>query len=283
MMLQANVSAPSPFRSTSPDTKMPTAQPVSIRLAKNAASAKPSAHRLKPKKADRQQRDRHHADRKADDAHDHQGGDELGGAQRRDQQVAEIARIHLLEERDRESELSAEQDVPQQHRADQDAAGLARTCSPARRCRSAGSPTSASARPASRSARSGAGRTSAAGTNSAAPSRRCGATRRMHVRAHGARLAVSRAARDVEEHFLQRVAAVAREQAGRRVVVLDAALLHEDHALAQALDFRHVVRGDQQRRAARCRDSARAAPAPSRRCRDRARRSARRAAAGRAR
>ncbi len=51
MILQANVSAPSPFRSTSPDTKIPTAQLVSIRLAKNAASAKPSAQRLKPKKA----------------------------------------------------------------------------------------------------------------------------------------------------------------------------------------------------------------------------------------
>ena len=49
MMLQANVSAPSPFRSTSPDTKIPTAQLVIIRFAKNATSAIPSAHRLKPK------------------------------------------------------------------------------------------------------------------------------------------------------------------------------------------------------------------------------------------
>ena len=49
MMDQANVSAPSPFRNTSPDTKMPTAQPVSIRFAKNAASAIPNAHRLNPK------------------------------------------------------------------------------------------------------------------------------------------------------------------------------------------------------------------------------------------
>jgi hypothetical protein len=38
-------------------------------------------------------------------------------------QVAEIARPHLLEKRNREAELAAEQDVPQDYRADQRAAG----------------------------------------------------------------------------------------------------------------------------------------------------------------
>ena len=42
MIDQAKFSAPRPLRSTSPETKMPTAQLVSIRLMKNATSAKPS-------------------------------------------------------------------------------------------------------------------------------------------------------------------------------------------------------------------------------------------------
>src|ERR1700748_3620851 len=44
------------------------------------------------------------------------------------------------------------------------------------------------------------------------------------------------AAGDVEENLFQRIASVAREQALRRIVVLDAALLHDDDALAQTLD-----------------------------------------------
>ena len=51
MMVQARFSAPSPLRSTRPDTKIPTAQLVSSRLMKKAASAKPSPNRLKPKNA----------------------------------------------------------------------------------------------------------------------------------------------------------------------------------------------------------------------------------------
>ena len=58
------------------------------------------------------------------------------------------------------------------------------------------------------------------------------------------------AARDVEEHLFERLAAVAVEQARRRVVVLDAARFHDDDALAQALDLGHVVRGEQHGRAA---------------------------------
>ena len=50
MMVQAMLSAPKPLRSNRPATKMPIAQLVRIKLTKNAASAKPSDHRLKPKK-----------------------------------------------------------------------------------------------------------------------------------------------------------------------------------------------------------------------------------------
>src|SRR5512141_879753 len=59
------------------------------------------------------------------------------------------------------------------------------------------------------------------------------------------------AARDVEEHFFQRLAPIAVEQAGRCVVVLDTALFHDDDALAQPLDLGHVVRGEQYGRAMR--------------------------------
>ena len=201
------------------------------------------------------------------------------GAQRRDQQVAEVARVHLLEERDREAELSAEQDVPQQHGADEDAAGLREE---ARLLGDVGlqeAPHQHLHRRPVDQLDQPRRRTSAADTNSAAPSRRCGAARSDDA-AFIARASRCAPARDVEEHLLQRVAAVAREQAGRRVVVLDVALLHEDHALAQALDLGHVVRGDQQGRAALVAIALEPRRAPSRRCRDRARRSARRAAAG---
>src|SRR6185503_14007531 len=56
---------------------------------------------------------------------------------------------------------------------------------------------------------------------------------------------------DVEEHVFERVAPVALEQARGRIVVLDAAALHDDDALAQTLDLHHVVRGEQHRRADR--------------------------------
>src|SRR6267143_756707 len=45
------------------------------------------------------------------------------------------------------------------------------------------------------------------------------------------------AARHVEKNLLQGLAAVAGEQMRRRVVVLDAPLLHDDDALAQPLDL----------------------------------------------
>src|SRR3954454_4488908 len=109
------------------------------------------------------------------------------------------------------------------------------------------SPTSASARPASRSVRSAAPRTNAADTNSAAPLRRFVAREARKHRARSLRrLAILAASpRHIEKHFLQRVTAVALAQARRRVVILDAALLHENHPLAQPLHLGHVVRGDQ--------------------------------------
>src|SRR3954451_8199594 len=57
-------------------------------------------------------------------------------------------------------------------------------------------------------------------------------------------------AHNVEEYLLERFAAVAYEQTLRGVVVLDAAALHDDHALAQTLDLAHVVGGQQHRGAA---------------------------------
>ncbi len=62
-----------------------------------------------------------------------------------------------------------------------------------------------------------------------------------------ASLWIAVAARDVEKNLFQRAPAVARQQFCRRVVVLDAAALHDDDALAQPLDLGHVVRGEQHR------------------------------------
>ena len=52
-------------------------------------------------------------------------------------------------------------------------------------------------------------------------------------------------ARDVEKHFLQRRAVVARHDLVGAVVVLDAAALHDDDAVAQPLHLQHVVRRQQ--------------------------------------
>src|SRR5439155_8834384 len=59
-----------------------------------------------------------------------------------------------------------------------------------------------------------------------------------------ARLAA--AAGDVKENLFERLAAIASDKVGRRVVVLDAPPLHHDDALAQPLDLGHVVGGEQQ-------------------------------------
>src|SRR5204862_2043022 len=113
--------------------------------------------------------------------------------------------------------------------------------------------TSASAPPANTSGRAAAATTSSAGTSAAAPSRTRGAARSRHRRAIGSAVARSSrrlsgfagAAGDVEEHLFEIAAAVTGDQAGRRVVILDAAALKHDDAIAQAFDLAHVVRSQQ--------------------------------------
>ena len=162
---------------------------------------------IEAEERDRQQRHRHHADREPHQAHDHQRGDELDRPQRRHHQVAEIARPHLLEERDREAELAAKQDVPQQHRADEGAAGAREEAGVLRRLQLQEAPHQhlhgrpvdevEEARPrraqqvpiAQHHGGDAARRKVEAGC-------RCRSSRR---------LAPSRAARDVEEHLFQRV------------------------------------------------------------------------------
>ena len=121
--VQASVSAPMPLRSSTPETTIPTAQLVRIKFTKKAASAKTEAVEIEAEKRDGEQRDRHHADGEPDEAHDHQRAYELDRTQRADHQVAEVTRPHLLEKRYRETELPAEQYVPEQDRADKNAGG----------------------------------------------------------------------------------------------------------------------------------------------------------------
>ena len=283
-MLQASPSAPSPFCSTMPDATSPIDQLVRIRLTKKAATAKPSPQKLKPKKIIAMIVTGTRPISTRTTLITISASDQLGRPERRHHQVAEIARPHLFQERDREADLAAKENVPEQHRADEGAAGLREHARLARRDRAAGSPTSASAPPASRSGRRCAARNSAADTSSAAPSRRC-ARREGEVR-YAATLiraaCLAAVARDVEEDLLHRLPPVAGDELGRRALVDDLARLHHQHVVAEPLHLRHVVRGEQDRRALAPGGSARGASAPSRRCRDRARRSARRAAARRA-
>ena len=78
---------------------------------------------IEAEERDCQKRHRHHADGKANEAHDHERADEFERPQRADHEIAEIARPHLLEKRHREAELTAKQNVPHQHRGDEHAAG----------------------------------------------------------------------------------------------------------------------------------------------------------------
>src|SRR4030095_1006069 len=122
--VQARLSAPMPLRTTRPETMMPTAQLVRMRLQKNATSARPRPNRLKLKNTAATTAPPRARGGEPDQAHDHQRQQELERRQRAHHQVAEIARPHLLEKRHREAELATEQDVPQDDRADQRAAGL---------------------------------------------------------------------------------------------------------------------------------------------------------------
>ena len=176
MMVQAKLSAPSPFRSSRPETKIPTAQLVSIRLAKNAASARPSAQRLKPKKAI---------------ASSVTGTMPIASrtmlmiisaATNSAGRSGDIMRLPRLR-----AYISSRNEIekpswPRNRISHSSTAPMKTPPACAKKpafceSRSAGSPTSASAPPASRSARACAATTSAADTSSAAPSRRRGGTR----------------------------------------------------------------------------------------------------------
>ena len=152
-MDHARFSAPRPLRSSRPETTDADRPAGQQQVDEERHQREAERPQIEAEEDDREQRHRHHADRQPDDAHDHQRGDEFHRPQRGHHQVAQVARIHLLEKRDREAELAAEQDVPQHHRADERAGGAARRSWNAARCRPAGSPTSASAPSASRSDR----------------------------------------------------------------------------------------------------------------------------------
>ena len=108
-----------------PHTNRPMLQANSARTTKNAAKAKSQRPEIEAEEPDRQNRHGNHADDKAHEAHRHQRHQEFAGAQRAHQQIGEIARPHLLKEREGEALLRAQQNVPQQHRADQRAGQLA--------------------------------------------------------------------------------------------------------------------------------------------------------------
>src|SRR5215468_5022352 len=59
------------------------------------------------------------------------------------------------------------------------------------------------------------------------------------------RRSIAPTARDVQKHLFQRGAVVAGHDGVGRVVVLDAAALHDDDAVAKPFDLEHVVRGEQ--------------------------------------
>src|SRR5262249_1310295 len=102
--------------------------------------------------------------------------------------------------------------------------------------------------------RAAASTTSAEDRDSAAPSPRSGAGRALWGPRNWSSLrglaGLTAAACDVEKHLLQRLAAVADEQAARRVVLLAMPPLHDGAALAQPLDLGHVVGGEQHGRPA---------------------------------
>src|SRR5207302_7260370 len=92
--------------------------------------------------------------------------------------------------------------------------------------------------------------TTSGDTSSAAPSPGCDARKwrdgwRSRGRPRSWRLLPHPAARDVEEYLFQRGAVVARHDLVGAVVILDAAALHDDDAVAQPFHFQHVMRRQQ--------------------------------------
>src|SRR5262249_34159214 len=134
------------------------------------------------------------------------------------------------------------------------------------RCRTAEIPIRRAAPPANRSAPAAGSRTSATDRRNAAPSPRCGAAptspRWSKPRSLRRLARFAAPARHVEKHLFERLAAITHEQALGRVVVLYASALHDDDALAQALDFGHVVGREQHGGAALLAKALEVAPDP---------------------
>ena len=104
-----------------PDIARPIAQPNTRRFAKNAISGKPSEKI--------EYRNRSQAKKHAPPTPITARSTLIvscpamysGKRQRRDEQVAEVPRVQLLDERERDAELAAEEHIPQEHRADEEA------------------------------------------------------------------------------------------------------------------------------------------------------------------
>ena len=215
--------------------------------------------------------------------------DKLERPQRAHHQIADIARPHFLEKRDRKSKLAAEQDVPQQHRADKGAAGAREEAgivgdvilqeAPGHHLHRR--PIDEVEQPRPRRAQQ---IPVAQHHRADAPRARPRTQRRSQRRIDGAGHCAASLSMPLPRATSRKTSssvrpAVARQELCRRVVILDAAPLHDDDAFAQPLDLGHVVRGQQHRGVPLVAVAFEMSRAPSRRCRDRATRSARRAAA----
>src|SRR3954447_9598051 len=96
--------------------------------------------------------------------------------------------------------------------------------------------------PASRAIPAAAAMTKAADTSTASPWPRSDAGRSRNAgQGRSRQCLLDATAGDVEKHFFQGRTVVARHDAAGAVIVLDAAALHDDDAVAQPLHFKHVV------------------------------------------
>ena len=122
---QARLSAPRPRRTTSPAMIRPIAQPNSIITAKNGMIAQPRAPMIEKWKIGiARMRGPADADQDAHQADQEVGDHQLAGPQGADEQVAEVAGVHLLEEAHGDAELAAKQRVPEEDRGQEHAGRL---------------------------------------------------------------------------------------------------------------------------------------------------------------
>ena len=113
-----------PWRRMPPQIARPSAQPIAISTRDKRDQRQAHVEDRIMIERDRQQHRRQDADRDPDHAHRQQRQHPFIGPQRRHEQLAEIARPHLFEKRDRQAELAAEQQIPQHHGGEQYAEGL---------------------------------------------------------------------------------------------------------------------------------------------------------------